>query len=158
MALNELFYNDENDSDFRVLNLLDVSSSGVAIKPDVIPNLVTASAEKEIMEDDKDPYYKIQRMEYPIVGNRIEYTESFFESFLNKLKDSPIPGSKSGHGSFFGSERPDTDFYLVGGKLEKNGDGTGIVYFKNYIPKEGATSNNTRFITENKANMVHFSP
>ncbi len=157
MTQNELFYNDDNDSDFRVLNLLDTSSSGVAIKPDVIPNLVTASAEKEIMENDKDPYYKVQRMEYPIVGNRIEYTESFFESFLNKLKNSPIPGSKSGHTSFFSSERPETDFYLVGGKLEKNGDGTGIVYFKNYIPKEGATSTNKRFITENKANMVHFS-
>ncbi len=157
MIQNELFFNDENDSDFRVLNLLDTSSSGVTIKPDTIPTLVTASAEKEIMEDDKEPFYKIQRMEYPIVGNRIEYTESFFESFLNKLKNSPIPGSKSGHTSFFSSERPDTDFYLVGGKLEKNGDGTGVVYFKNYIPKEGATSSNSRFITENKANMVHFS-
>ncbi len=157
MAQGELFYNDDNDSDFRVLNLLDTSGKGPKINVADIPTMISASDEKNIMEDDKDPFYKVQRMEYPAIGNRIEYTESFFESFLSKLKIAPIPGSKAGHGSYFSGERPETDFYLVGGKLEKNGNGTGVVYFKNYIPKEGATSSNKRFITENKSNMIHFS-
>ncbi len=46
---------------------------------------------------------------------------------------------------------------MIGGKNESNGDGTGAVYFKNYIPKSGATSSNDRFIEENKLNMVHYS-
>ncbi len=156
MLENDLFYNaDENiEADFRVVNLVDTTT--VTIKPDVIPTLIKDSYMKDLLKNDDAPYYKIQRMEYPLMGNRIRYTESFFESFLNKLPERPIPGSKSGH-SIFGGDRPDTDFYLVGGKLEKNGDGTGIVYFKNYIPKEGALSSNARFIDENKLNMVHFS-
>jgi hypothetical protein len=46
---------------------------------------------------------------------------------------------------------------MVGGKLEKNGDGSGKVYFKNYIPPNGASGSNETFITENKTDMVHYS-
>lgn len=126
------------------------------IDPDSVPNTVPSTALKEFQKDDPEPYYKVQKIEYPVVANGINYPESFFKSFISKLKERPIPGSKTGHSVFWG-ERPNTDFIMVGGKIESKGNGKGFVYFKNYIPPAGAETSNDTFIRENKADMVHFS-
>lgn len=126
------------------------------IDPDTIDNIVPEAALKEFQNGDENPYYKVQKIEYPIVANGITYLESFFESFISKLKDRPIPGSKSGHEPYWGV-RPNTDFVMVGGKIESKKNGKGFAYFKNYIPKNGAETSNETFIKEAKADMVHFS-
>jgi len=141
----------------RCLNFMDANAVEVlSLSGDEVPTLVPAEKMKEWTEGDTDPYYKIQMIEYPIKANGLIYEESFFESFVNKLQDHPFPGSKNGHSIFWG-ERSKTDFVLVGGKLEKNGDGSGKVYFKNYIPPMGESGSNDTFIKENKSNMVHYS-
>jgi len=122
------------------------------IDPETIPTLIPKATLKEWQDGDTDPYYKIQVFEYPILANGVHYQESFFKSFISKLKERPIPGAKDGHHLSWG-ERPQTDFIMIGGKVSSNGDGTGKAYFKNYIPKEG----NDVFIRENKSDMVHYS-
>jgi hypothetical protein len=142
--------------ELRKLNYYRKKDTKLDIDPGSIPTLIPKTTLAEWQQGDEDPYYKIQEIEYPIVANGINYLESFFKSFISKLKKRPIPGSKSGH-SMWSYERPSTDFIMVGAKLESNGDGTGKVFFKNYIPPEGAGGSNETFIKENKSDMVHYS-
>jgi len=129
------------------------SSKGLLkIDPDTIPITIPKKAQAEWMGEDKDPYFKIQAIKYPVKANSDNYLESFFESFVKKLNTAPIPGSKRGHETNWGI-RGNTDFILAGALMEPKGDGTGIVYFKNYIPKE----NNETFIKELNSNMIEFS-
>ena len=139
----------------KKVNFRGGGSGTTDISPSEVPTLIPEKAKKEFMEGDADPYFKIQEIEYPIKANGYIYTESFFESFVEKTKIRPTPGSKSGHSLRWG-ERPPTDFILVGGKLVKNGNGTGKVYFKNYIPPK-LVSDNEAFKKEARADMVHFS-
>lgn len=141
----------------RRLNFVDAGSvEGLNLSADEVPTLIPAEKMNAWLKGDTEPYYKIQMIEYPIKANGLIYEESFFESYVSKLKNHPYPGSKNGHSVFWG-ERSKTDFILVGGKLEKNGDGSGKVYFKNYIPPKGESGSNETFILENKSNMVHYS-
>lgn len=143
--------------ELRRLNFSDAGAEAVLnIDPDTIPTLVPKSIMDEWLKNDSAPYYKLQKINYPIKANGIFYDESFFESFLSKTKERPIPGSKSGHEMYWG-KRPPTDLLLVGGKIEKNGDGTGSIYFKNYIPPKGDSGDNEIFIRENRSGMVHYS-
>jgi hypothetical protein len=142
-------------TELRRLNILAENIASVVPVPDDIPTLVPASTLKQWMEDDKEPFYKCQAINYPIKANGINYKESFFQEFVSKLSDRPHPGSKSGHETQWG-KRATTDLLLVGGKLQRNNDGTGIVFLKNYVPKK-ADSDNENFIKECKADMVHFS-
>jgi hypothetical protein len=137
-----------------VLNLK--ASKKIKLSPDEIPNLINAKTLKDWQAGDTDPYYKIQKIDFPIISNGLNYVESFFESFISKLKDRPTPGSKSGHEMMYG-KRPNTDLIMIGGKIESNGKGKGSVYFKNYIPHIGESGNNDVFIRENKSDMVHYS-
>jgi hypothetical protein len=140
----------------RRLNFLDVGAeSKLDLRSDQVPTLVPSDVMKEWNSGDDDPYYKLQKIEYPIRANGLVYEESFFESFISKLNERPIPGSKLGH--TWGPGRGPTDLILVGAKIEKNGDGTGSVYFKNYIPPVGESGTNEVFIKENKSDMIHFS-
>lgn len=141
----------------RVLNYTTVQPQGqLNIDPSTIPDLIPKEIINQWQEGDTNPYYKIQKIDYPIQANRINYLESFFESFIDKLKERPIPGSKAGH-EINGMKRPPTDLIMTGAKLDSNGDGTGSVYFKNYIPPEGESGSNNVFIKENKSDMIHFS-
>lgn len=144
------------NENFRCLNLAQSESEKITITPDSIPTLIPADILNKWQDGDSEPFYKLQKIDYPIVANRLIYEESFFESFIGKLKNRPIPGSKEGH-SFWGGEKPPTDFILIGAKMEPKGDGTGSVFFKNYIPPQGATESNDRFILENKSDMIHYS-
>jgi hypothetical protein len=139
----------------RKLNILPEYMAAVTPQPDEIPTLVPDSV-MAIWKDEKEPYFKCQAINYPILANGYNYKESFFQEFISKLSDRPFPGAKTGHDMNWGA-RPNTDFLLVGGKLVKNGDGSGIVMLKNYIPPQGAETSNERFIQECKSDMVHFS-
>lgn len=141
---------------FKKLNLRDFNDQKLVISDVEVPTLVPENIMQEFLKDDPEPYYKIQKIDYPIKANGYTYQEGFFETFLNKLNRSYIPGSKYGHTTSWGA-RPTTDLLLVGGKLEKHGDGSGSVYLKNYIPKNGESGDNTFFIKENKSNNVDYS-
>ena len=123
---------------------------------DEIPTLISSSALETWQKGDDDPYYKVQEIDYPIVANGDTYTGAFFQSYIAKLKDYPIPGSKRGHYGGWG-ERQNTDLLLVGGQVEELSDGKGKVYFKNYIPPEGESGSNAVFIKENQTGMVEYS-
>jgi len=141
----------------RVLNFFDSDvNKKVNISADQVPTLIPENTLKEWQKNDDNPYYKIQVINYPVIANDKTYEESFFESYINKLKERPFPGSKFGHEYNWG-KRDTTDFILIGGKVEKQGNGTGQVYFKNYIPPTGASGSNETFIKENKTDMIHYS-
>jgi len=140
--------------------VLNLKASPVSISPALVPTLVPSSVVADLQRGDPEPYFKLQAIKYPVEGSGVypsakaTYTEPFFESFLSVCKQRPIPGSKRGHEP---ESRPRTDFYLVGGKLEKSGNGSGTVYLKNYVPPEGDTTSNAGFIRDMKAGIVHFS-
>lgn len=139
-----------------ILRVLNYKAAKIKLNPDDIPTLINKKVLQEWQKNDPAPYYKIQKIDFPIKANGVNYLESFFESYINKMKDRPIPGAKDGHEMLWG-KRPNTDFIMVGGKIESNGKGKGSVYFKNYIPPEGSRDSNEIFIRENKSDMVHFS-
>jgi hypothetical protein len=142
-------------SEIKKINLRQFSSEKLTMSPDEIPTTAPEEALNQFVGDDKEPFYKIQEIEYPIKANGYVYVESFFESFIEKIKTNLIPGSKDGHEMRYG-KRGQTDFLLVGGLIKSNGDKTGKVYLKNYIPPF-AESDNSNFIREAKANMIDFS-
>lgn len=137
------------------LRMADGADKAINLSADSIPTLIPSETLALIQDGDTQPYYKVQAIDYPLKANGFNYTEGFFESYIAKMNRAPIPGSKDGHHLQLGKRSP-TDFMLIGGKLDKNGDGSGVAYLKNYIPPV-AESNNTNFIIENKANMVDYS-
>jgi len=140
----------------RKFNLRRSDDSVLTIDPATIPTLVPSNVLTEFQAGDSNPYYKIEKIEYPTYANGYTYIESFWDSYINKLNRAPIPGSKDGHETRWGARGP-TDFINVGGRVDKNGDGTGTVWLKIYVPPKGANTDNTMFIKECKANMVDFS-
>jgi len=133
-----------------------INAKGTAGNGANVPTLVPTGIMSRWTADDADPLYVVQEINYPITANGIRYEESFFESFVAKTAEHPIPGSRSGH-ELSTMRRPNTDIIMVGGKLEKNGDGTGRVFFKNYIPLEGESGNNAVLRKEAESGMVQFS-
>lgn len=120
---------------------------------DTIPTLSNLD-DLPVFQDDKEPYFKIEAINFPVEGTGGIYTKKFWQSFINKLKTRVYPGSKRGH-EF--QSRPNTDFYTVGGMIEENADGeSGTVFLKMYIPKS-LDSDNYGFINDSKAGIVHFS-
>jgi hypothetical protein len=124
-----------------------------AIRDNTMVNLPDVMM-SQLTKGDIDPLYKHESIEYPIETHAGVYTESFFESFIGKTNLRPIPGSKRGH-EF--ASRPSSDFYMIGGKVESNGDGTGTAHFMMYIPPMGDPESNEAFRRDCKANMVNFS-
>lgn len=126
------------------------------INPDDVPTLVPKDKMNKLLSGDENPYFKIEAIDYPIVANGYNYVESFFEEFISKTKERPMPGSRDGHHLDWG-KRPPTDLFMVGGKLEKKKNGKGTVYFKNYIPPMGESGDNSAFIKLNQVDMIHYS-
>lgn len=106
--------------------------------------------------EDKDPYIKIQEIDYSKKANGYTYTTEFFQSYIKYLKTAPIPGSRDGHHiDIYG--RPGNDVYLIGGLIDEKNQ---RVYFKNYFPLIGETGTieqQQAFIKAAKVNSVHFS-
>ena len=125
-----------------------------AINPDTIPTLITAEKLKELTKGDESPYFVVEEIldiREPVKG--VEFTREFWESFLGKLNDAPLPGSKSGHTSpYEWWVTGDMDFFTVGGDIKGNS-----VFLKMYIPSQGYKSSNEIFIKALKTGVVHFS-
>jgi hypothetical protein len=136
---------------FRVLNYAE---SAKTLDVSQVPVLVSDKALKALQKNDAEPFYKVEAIDYPVVGSGGVYEPSFFKSFINVLKDRPIPGSKRGHEW---QSRPNNDFYMVGGKTVDNKDGTGTAYFLMYIPPTGDGTENYGFIRDAEAGLVNFS-
>ncbi len=125
------------------------------IDPDSIPTLISDEQLKVEQEGDDKPYYKIEKIDYPVLANGVLYRRSFFEEYLGKCEISPINGSKDGHHLEWG-KRPPSDFQLIGGKIV--GGETGSVYLKHYIPPVGDNGScNKQFIKDCRNNKIHFS-
>lgn len=137
----------------RVLNF---KPSKTKVDAATIPDLIPGDILREWTADDPKPYFSVEMIEFPIEANNLIYEESFFKSFLSKLGNSPIPGSRSGHETDQ-LKRPPTDFVLTGGKIERNGNGSGKVFLKHYVPTTGETGDNGAFIKQLKSGMVNFS-
>jgi len=138
----------------KKLVFLNYADIGSKVSADSIPTLVPEEKMKSILGNDESPFYKVESIEYPVNGTGGIYQEQFFESFKNVMSDRPIPGSKRGH---TWESRPTSDLYTVGARMDKNGDGTGIIHMKVYIPPEGDSDSNAGLIRDAKANIVHFS-
>ena len=138
------------------VSILTYNKASVPLpRAEEVDTLVPSKKMDELTNGDPDPFYKVEAIGFPAKGTGGVYDESFFKSYLNVTKDRPIPGSKRGH-EF--TSRPSSDFYTVGGRMDKNADGkTGTVYLKIYIPKQGDTTDNAGFIRDARAGIVNFS-
>ena len=125
------------------------------INANVVPTLVPEAVMNILTSGDNEPFFKVESIAFPVKGTGGVYEKEFFKSFVNVMKERPIPGSKRGH-EF--TSRPASDFYTVGGMITDNADGKGgVAHFKIYIPPKGDPTDNAGFIRDAKANMVHFS-
>lgn len=147
-----------NKDSFKKINIRSSNDKPLKIKADEIPNTVPEIVLNEWLENDDNPYYKIQAIKFPIKANGYNYKRSFFESYIKKLEIAPIPGSRDGHLYSWG-QRANTDLLVVGAKIELNekNNEKGTVYLKNYVPPIGASGDNAVFIKELKSNMIDFS-
>ncbi len=138
-------------------NFRSAPDSKLAVSADSIPTLVPAEALKAFgFAEDLAPYFKIEAIEFPTKANGYTYTEEFWRSFVGKMNERPIPGSRYGHDMRWGARGP-TDLLLIGGRVDSKGGGAGTVYLKNYIPPKGESGDNGVFIAMNKAGMVDYS-
>lgn len=140
----------------KKINLRASNDKPLRIDPDTIPNLVPEKILSQWMDGDDSPYYKIQKIDFPLMANGYNYTKSFFESYVSKLNQRPIPGAKFGHETSWGA-RGATDIILIGAKIDNKKNDKGSVFLKNYIPPEGENGSNEILIKEAKSGMVEFS-
>jgi len=140
----------------RRFNYRTQSDSVLNLDPTSIPDLSPKASIDLFMDGDPNPYFKVQAIPYPSKANGWDYVESFWKSYLSKISRAPIPGSRSGHDTRYGA-RGATDLVVIGGKIVPNGDGSGVVFLKNYIPPVGESGDNSIFIKANKAGMVDYS-
>jgi len=144
----------------KPVSLSFVENRATPLPVEKVPTLVPGQVMNDLSAGDASPYFRVESIEYPAQGDNpvgykpAVYSESFFESFIAIMKNAPVPGSKRGH-EF--SSRPNSDFYTVGGRLVKKGDGAGVAHFKIYVPPEGDETSNVGFIRDNRAGIVEFS-
>lgn len=125
--------------------------------PTLVPNAIMA----ELLKDDPEPFYSVQAIKFPAVGNGLKYGSigiyhgPAFDSFIGKTKEAPIPGSKFGHEW---TPKPSNDFYMIGGKTVYDADKkSGTAYFKMYVPPMGYTTENYGFIRDVRARLGNYS-
>jgi hypothetical protein len=119
-----------------------------------VPTLVSDEVFKVLSENDADPFFIVEAIDFPIRGDGGIYTRRFFESYINKMAEHPFGGSKDGH---YNSRN---DFYTIGGRVDLTSENEGVAYFKIYAPKmdaDGSPTGNAGFIRDCKAGYVNFS-
>jgi hypothetical protein len=145
----------ENQAPEGVVFLNYAKSKSSIPGPDQVDTLVPKAAMDALTNGDPEPFCKIEALDFPANGSGGVYDGSFFKSFINVMKDRPIPGSKRGHEWV---SRGNSDFYTVGGRIDSTDNGkTGTAFLKIYIPPKGDSTENTGLIRDAKAGMVHFS-
>lgn len=130
------------------------ASLNLSVPPDTIPTLISVQKLNELTKGDDNPYFVIEEIidiDKPVQG--VTYTPEFWQSFLSKISEAPLPGSKSGHTDPWNwFETGDMDFFTVGGDIRGNS-----VFLKMYVPPQGYKSSNETFIKALKTGVVHFS-
>jgi hypothetical protein len=120
------------------------------IKAETIPILIP----KENLDAIGDGYEFVETLDYPQDGNGNKYKKGFFESVLNSLKNKPMPGDKEGHKDAANHD----DFFIIGGKLEDSGDGTGFLHLRARVPEKDYLGNsNDGFVRSLKTGNQYFS-
>ncbi|GBR73156.1 hypothetical protein NO1_0586 [Candidatus Termititenax aidoneus] len=120
------------------------------IKTTNIPILVP----KENLDAIGDGYEFVETLDYPQDGNGDKFKKGFFEAVLNSLKNKPIPGDKEGHKEASNHD----DFFIIGGKLEDNGDDTGQLHLRVRVPEKDYLGNsNDGFVRSLKTGNQYFS-
>ena len=144
----------------KIFNFRYIHNRDAALPVGEVPTLVPNTVMNELTAGDSAPYFRVESIAFPAEGDNpfgskpAIYNQQFFQSVLDYLKNKPMPGSKRGHEY---KSRPASDFYTVGGKIVENGDGTGTVNLKIYIPPTGDETSNAGFVRDNKAGIVEFS-
>jgi hypothetical protein len=120
---------------------LDASKYPTLIPADVYQTLAGTGA-----------YEFVEHLVAPVEGDGGIYTPEFFESFLGKTAQKPIPGDKLGHRAL-----PVSDFYTIGGQVDRQGD-VADVYLKILIPATGYNGeSNEGLVRDVKARVAQFS-
>jgi len=144
--------------DFVCLNYAQTLQTEITARD--IDNTIPAAAMNELLKDDLTPYFSVEAIKYPVIGNTHiwgvngVYEEGYFDSLAEALKTRTIPGSKDGHSD---SSKPANDIFVTGMKMVKNGDGSGTAYFKIYIPPKGFITDNAGLIRDAKLGLLRFS-
>jgi hypothetical protein len=131
-----------------------------SLSTEEVPTLISKEQQEILFQADKaagvEPYFITQEINFAEEANNIEYRKEFFDSFLGKLKDTAIPGSRDGHQTWHesGSKRASNDLFLIGGKIDAKKK---LAYFKNYIPISGESGDNTEFIKNARLGLINFS-
>jgi hypothetical protein len=115
------------------------------------PPLIPSKTYKEL--NTEGAYMFVEHLTAPVEGTGGIYTPEFFESYINKTKERPIPGDKFGH-----RDLPVSDFYTIGGSVKRNDSGGADVYLKILVPPtgyDGAT--NSGLVRDIKIGNAEFS-
>ncbi|MDR1952370.1 MAG: hypothetical protein LBQ37_02500 [Elusimicrobiota bacterium] len=143
----------KNDK-LKYLNIGKIRNDKTLPAAESLPTLIPKRAYEAIIENEADPYMLVEAINFPTKGDGGIYTRTFFESFVNKMKEYPFGGSKTGH------YNNNNDFFTVGGKIELDNEKEGTAYFKILVPKMDSNGNptgNAAFIRDCKAGYVNFS-
>jgi hypothetical protein len=146
----------ENDRPEGVVYFNLSGSKGKTLpEANTIKTIISNDIFTELRKNDEnpEPLFVVEAIDFPVEGSGGIYTKQFFESFLSRMKNHVYGGNKLGH-----SYPERNDFYTIGGQLELNEDGeSGTVYLKIYIPSFGFETTNSGFIRDVKAKNVHYS-
>lgn len=123
--------------------------------PIVTPEKLLSAIPQWNAEKDGERILVVESLDFPVSGSGGVYDGSFFDSFISKLKNGVIGGSKDGHGGWTGKSI--NDLYMIGGMTEYNSDQkSGTAHFLMWIPKQ-LNSDNYGLINDYFAGQVNFS-
>jgi transcriptional regulator with XRE-family HTH domain len=129
---------------------LNFRAANEALDLSVAPVLIPEAVYKTLAEEGS--YEFVEHIKAPTEGDGGIYTPEFFESYINVLADRPIPGSKRGH-----IDTPDSDFYTVGGMVNKTGEGADVYLRILVPPTDYDGKSNAGLVRDVKAKIAQFS-
>ena len=147
MGKTRRFKNEGGKAKRRFLNFRRANEAAdLSAAPVLIPEAVYKTLAEE------GSYEFVEHIAAPVEGDGGIYTPEFFESYIAVLAEKPIPGSKRGH-----LDTPDSDFYTVGGAVNKTETGADV-YLRILVPPTDYDGNsNSGLVRDIKANIAQFS-
>lgn len=127
------------------------------ISPDKIPTLISKKLQDILFQGDDTPFLIAEEIkDISQKANGVYFSIDFWKSYIGKMKNRVIPGSRTGHLSGFESyyKRANSDVYTIGGFIDEKKN---KVYLKVYIPKMGEIETNDGLIRDAKLNNINFS-
>jgi len=126
-----------------------------------VPTTIPPEIMQTIEAGNSNQFYSVESIPYPAMGNShipgtpARYEEGYFIALNECLKKKPIPGSKNGHED---KQKSSNDVFVVGSRIDSNGDGTGIAHFKIIIPGNAYNGeSNEGLIRDAKLGMLNYS-